>query len=123
MERGSSYLLVNSTSPQHPLGDDQGGSTTTASASGLATATRCQVYGFTVLTAHTSGTTLTVYGEDGTTVLFTRPVAANQAAPLYIPIGGPTGRKVSRGISAKTSHTNMTGELDFDRADGRDFDA
>lgn len=83
--------------------------------SGLAGTDNRQVAvdGVLITGAHSSATTITFYKRDGTTVLFTLNVPANQA-PIYLPLGQaghgtlcPASSNVN-GFAVKTSHASTT---------------
>lgn len=105
---GSRSFLCNSTSAQYPS-DGIGGATATAASSTLASANQVFIEGILVVTAHTAGTTITIMDHDGSTAIHSPiSIAASQACPLYIPLGGKNGIEYSAGISCKVSNAGTT---------------
>ena len=122
MERqGSRWVGIGAATNRWPE-DGIGGATTTAANSVLETSKRTMIDGFLLTTAHTAATTLTIYMHDGTTVVHTIAIAANQACPLPVPLGGENGLEVPSGFAAKVSNTATTLLLYFRRADGQPYD-
>jgi hypothetical protein len=107
----SDWMLIDSATTIWPTGN--GGSTATNTSSILAADANSILDSIEVLTAHSAGTTITIYRHDGTTVVRTISIAANQACPLYVPLGGPGGVKRGAGLSAKTSNTATTANMNF----------
>lgn len=103
--------------------DGVGGSTATrtsslwltaASATGSTSNPNALVDGILVTTADGAGSTLTVFLADaGVTTVIAIPIAAAQACPLYIPLGGPNGLGVPDGFAFSTSSTNTKGQIYF----------
>lgn len=109
-------VTAGSTSTQYPL---NGSGTATASnttndftqgsgTGGPATSVTLDAF---LVTAQAAATTLTIFAMDGTTVIHTLSIAANQACPLYIPIGGPNGLQLGQGFSFRTGANTLLGEL------------
>lgn len=108
---GSDWMLIDSATTIFPTGN--GGSTLTNTSSILAADTGTILDSIELLTAHTLATTITIYRHDGTTVVRTISIAANQATPLIIPLGGPNGVKRGAGLAAKTSNIATTANMNF----------
>lgn len=69
--------------------------------------------GVMITSAHTAATAITFYRRDGTTVLFTITVPANQV-PIFIPLGqaghgfAPAASSNVNGFACKTDHASTT---------------
>ena len=116
---GSRWMHVTATGNHVPT-NGAGGVSTTASASELASSTACAVESITVLTAHSSATVITVRDSAGNALAgCAYPIAANQACPFYIPIGGENGRQLNlaAGFSVSTDHASTTFALDYRRVE------
>lgn len=109
-------VTAGSTSTQYPL-SGFGSATASATTNDFTTSspTGGQVTSVALdaflVTAQGAATTLTIFAMDGITVLHTLSIAANQACPLYIPIGGPTGLQLGQGFSFRTGANTLLGEL------------
>lgn len=119
---GSIGMTIDATSNRWPADVHAGAGTATNTDSILEYSGRTLLDGLLILAAHSSGTTVTIYEHDGTTVVETIPIAANQACPLFVPIGGPNGREVPSGLCAKVSNTATIPRMYFRRADGNPYE-
>lgn len=116
---GSLYLTMTtvvSTNAAWP-GDGYGSFVAGTGSTGSLTAGDSEVVidGVLVTAASTAQTTVTVLRHDGTTTAIAIPIAASQACPLYVPLGGEHGMKVPSGFSVKTSSTATLATVFFRR--------
>jgi hypothetical protein len=121
-DSGSAGMTIDATSNRWPADVHAGAGTATNTDSILEHCTRTLLDGVLILASHSAGTTVTIYEHDGTTVVETLSIAANQAAPLFIPLGGPNGREVPSGLCAKVSNTGTIPRMFFRRADGNPYE-
>lgn len=118
---GSKWMTIATTTARWPS-NGKGGVTATDTASIVENSKRTLVDGILLLTAHTAATTITIMEQDGSTTVHALTIAANQACPLPIPIGGENGIDVFSGLSAKTSNAATTYVVYFRRADGSPYE-
>ena len=107
----SNWINVTSTSASYP--SNGLGGTTLSPTSSVLVGHSTAIDGFLLLSADTGATSIQILSHDGTTNILTLTIAASQACPVFIPIGGPDGMRWNNGISVKTSNTNTTGVLYF----------
>jgi hypothetical protein len=116
-DQASFWVTINGTSTIYPDDTDLGTGTTTQTSSLLAADTSVLCDGFLLTAISTTDRIITIeHGSAAAKTALTFTVKANQAVPLYVPLGGVDGIQLEAPFfGAKTANADASGLLFFRR--------